>query len=206
MTWPAHSGPDTADRGADADTGAREDEGAASGTASRSPRCTTMPVAGRALLAITIEHRWLQRKVGHGLLDSDQPLDPATARRLACDAGIVPVVLGTRSEPLDVGRLSYTVPEGMRRALHLRDGGCSFPGCTRRPRRCHAHHVEHWIDDGETRLDNLTLLCVFHHHLVHHGHWTITMTDGRPWYTPPRWIDPHQRPRPGGRFPTTDTG
>ena len=88
----------------------------------------------------------------------------------------------------------------MRRALHLRDGGCSFPGCTRRPRRCHAHHVRHWADGGTTELDNLTLLCSRHHHLVHHNGWTVTMIDRRPWFRPPTWIDPHQEPRPGGRF------
>ena len=164
-----------------------------------------MPVLGRALLAVTIDHRWLTRTVGHGLLDSDQPLDPATARRLACDAGIVPVVLGSRSEPLDVGRLSYTVPDGLRRALHTRDRGCTYPSCTRRPRRCHAHHIHHWADGGTTSLDNLTLLCRYHHHLIHHDQWTVQMINGRPEYTPPRWIDPHQRPRPGGPTPLPAT-
>lgn len=188
-------------RGHDGCGGAGADPADDAGTADG---CTRVTVAGRALLAVTIDHRWLQARVGHGLLDSERALDPATARRLACDAGIVPMVLGSRGEPLDVGRLSYTVPEGMRRALHVRDGGCSFPGCTRRPRRCHAHHVRHWGDGGPTCLENLTLLCSHHHQLVHHEQWTITMVDGRPWYTPPRFVDPAQRPRPGGRFPLPD--
>jgi hypothetical protein len=79
-------------------------------------------------------------------------------RRWACDAEIVPVVLGSKSEPLDVGRLSRTVTDAIRRALNLRDGGCAFPGCSRRPRRCHAHHIRHWLDHGPTCLDNLVLL------------------------------------------------
>ena len=87
----------------------------------------------------------------------------------------------------------------MRRALNFRDGGCAFPGCTRRPRRCHAHHVEHWADLGPTCLDNLTLLCRHHHQVIHHGHWQIDMIDGLPWFTPPSWIDPERQPRPGGR-------
>jgi len=62
----------------------------------------------------------------------DEPVCVETARRLACDAGIIPVVLGSRGEPLDIGRLSRTVPTGMRRALELRDGGCRFPGGNRR--------------------------------------------------------------------------
>jgi hypothetical protein len=63
------------------------------------------------------------------------------------------------------------------------------------------HHVEFWGHGGPTALDNLTLLCLHHHQLIHHGHWTITMRDGRPWFTPPAWIDPDRRPRPGGRHP-----
>jgi len=134
-----------------------------------------------------------------GALDSGAFADPATVRRWACDAEIVPMVLGARSEPLDVGRLSRTVTDAIRRALNLRDGGCAFPGCTRRPRRCHAHHIHHRIDGGATSLDNLVLLCVFHHQLLHHGHWTVTLVDGRPTSTPPPWVDPDRRSRPGGR-------
>lgn len=89
----------------------------------------------------------------------------------------------------------------MRRAVIARDRHCSFPGCHRRPGRCHAHHVEHWLDGGPTALDNLTLLCRFHHHVVHHGGWQVAMVGGRPWFTPPRWIDPAQLPRPGGPVP-----
>jgi len=111
---------------------------------------------GRPLLTVTIDHEWLRLQVGHGLLDSDAAISPGEARRLACDAGIVPMVLGSRSQPLDVGRLSYTIPDGMRRAVHARDRGCTFPGCTRRPRRCQVHHARHWIDGGPTQLDNLS--------------------------------------------------
>ncbi|MDD7964933.1 HNH endonuclease signature motif containing protein [Actinomycetospora lemnae] len=158
---------------------------------------------GRALLTITIDHRWLREALGErggfGLLDSGARVHPATARRWACDAAVIPVVLGSRSEPLDVGRAQRTAGDAIRRALDLRDGGCAFPGCDRRPRRCQAHHVDHWLDGGETALDNMCLLCSFHHQLVHHGHWTIRMIDGRPWFTPPWIIDPGRRPRPGGR-------
>ncbi|MEJ2861598.1 HNH endonuclease signature motif containing protein [Actinomycetospora flava] len=161
---------------------------------------------GRALLTITLDQRWLTdtltthgRHRGYGLLDSDTPVHPATLRRWACDADIVPIVLGPKSEPLDVGRLQRTVTDAIRRALNLRDGGCAFPDCTRRPRRCHAHHIRHWRDHGPTRIDNLVLLCSYHHQLLHHDHWTVKILDGRPWFTPPDWIDPHRQPRLGGR-------
>ncbi len=161
------------------------------------PETTRGP--GRALLTITMDHRWLQLAIGHGTLDSGALTDPATVRRWACDADIVPLVLGSKSEPLDIGRRSRLIPDAMRRALNFRDGGCAFPGCTRRPRRCHAHHIEHWGAGGPTCLDNLTLLCRHHHQVIHHGHWQIDMIDGLPWFTPPAWIDPERQPRPGGR-------
>ena len=160
-----------------------------------------MRIGGQALLTITMDARWLQQQIGHGVLDSDTPVHPASVRRWACDACVVPVVLGTDSQPLDIGRLTRTVPDGMRRALIVRDGGCSFPGCTRRPKRCHAHHIKHWIDHGPTALENLTLLCRFHHTVIHHDQWQIAMIRGRPWFTPPAWVDPDRIPRPGGRHP-----
>ena len=159
------------------------------------------PARGRPLLMITIDHRDLAKQIGHGLLDSDRTIAASEARRLGCDAGIVPMVLGSRSQPLDVGRLAYTIPDGMRRALHQRDRGCCFPGCDRRPRRCQGHHVVHWADGGPTQIDNLALLCRFHHQLIHHGDWRLEMRQGRPWFVPPSWIDPLRTPRPGGPHP-----
>ncbi len=96
-------------------------------------------------------------------------LPVATARRLACDAGVLPVVLGSAGEVLDVGRRSRTVPTAIRNALVVRDGGCTHPGCSAPVSWCDAHHVVHWADGGPTSLDNLVLLCSAHHHLVHEG-------------------------------------
>jgi hypothetical protein len=107
------------------------------------------------------------------VLAGGQPVTAATARRLACDAGVIPVVLGADSEPLDIGRHSRVVPAGLRRALVLRDGGCRFAGCDRPPGWCDAHHIEHWADGGPTSLANLVLLCAHHHSLVHEG-WRLS--------------------------------
>ncbi|MEJ2887951.1 HNH endonuclease signature motif containing protein [Actinomycetospora aeridis] len=161
--------------------------------------------AGRALIAITIDHEWLRRAVGHGVLDNQQLVNAAAVRRLACDADIIPIVLGTRSETLDIGRRSRTVPDALRRALTVRDQGCAFPGCTRRPRRCQAHHVRFWGHGGPTEIDNLVLLCTHHHNQVHHAGWQVKMINRRPWFTPPPWIDPTQQPRPGGPAPPLPT-
>ncbi|HKA86578.1 MAG TPA: DUF222 domain-containing protein [Haliangiales bacterium] len=101
-----------------------------------------------------------------------------TARRLLCDAGIVPVLAGedAHGTPLDVGRKTRSVPTALRRALVARDVGCRFPGCAH-TRYVDAHHVRHWVDGGETTLANTVLLCTRHHTLVHEGGFRVT-TDG----------------------------
>src|SRR5215212_4840076 len=123
------------------------------------------------------------------------PLSAGLARRLACDATVIPMVLGSASEPLDVGRATRLIPPAIRRALIARDRGCAFPGCRRPPRWCDAHHIQHWADGGPTSLVNLVLLCDFHHDVIHHGQWTVTITDGRPVFVPPAWLDPTRSPR-----------
>lgn len=162
------------------------------------PGSPRLRAPGRALLTLSMDYAWLRAHIGHGLVGAEEEISPAEVRRLACDAGIVPMVLGTRSEPLDVGRLSYSIPEAIRRTLVFRDRRCSFPDCNRRPERCQAHHVHHWVDGGETCLENLCLLCAYHHRLIHHTEWQVDMIGGRPWFTPPAWVDPQRQPRPGG--------
>jgi hypothetical protein len=149
----------------------------------------------RPHLTVTVSLAVLRAELGDALLDGAGSIDAASARRLACDARIVPAVLGSRSEPLDLGRASYTVGAALRRALVLRDRGCAFPGCDRSYRSCHAHHCRHWIDGGSTELDNLVLLCGGHHRMIHHSDWDCTITHGRPEFRPPEFLDPTRAPR-----------
>ena len=109
-----------------------------------------------------------------------------TARRLCCDAGIVPVVDGPNGEPLSVGRRTRSIPPSVRRALANRDRGCRFPGCPA-THRLHGHHVQHWADGGETSLDNLVLLCPTHHRLVHEGGFDVQHLDDGAF----RFTNPH---------------
>lgn len=88
-----------------------------------------------------------------------KPVSPSMVRRLACQGRIIPMVLGTASEPLDVGREHRLATSAQVRALRRRDGGCTFPGCERPPSWCQAHHLRHWLDHGPIDLENLTLLC-----------------------------------------------
>jgi hypothetical protein len=91
-----------------------------------------------------------------------------TSRRICCDSTVIKIKEDESGEPLSIGRRSRTIPPAIRRALRVRDGGCRFPGCTH-TRFVDGHHIRHWADGGETRLDNLVLLCRHHHHLVHEG-------------------------------------
>jgi hypothetical protein len=102
-------------------------------------------------------------------VDGGGPITPEAARRLACDASVVRVITDGPSEVLDVGRRTRVVPAGMRRALAIRDGGCTHPGCDVPPEWCDAHHIVHWADGGETTLANLRLLCRRHHRMEHDG-------------------------------------
>ncbi len=102
-----------------------------------------------------------------------RPLRRRPIRRLACDAEIIPAVLGSQGEPLDVGRAKRLVTLAIWAALVIRDRHCAFPGCDRPPLMCHAHHILHWISGGETKLSNLVLLCGHHHRVIHHSPWQV---------------------------------
>jgi hypothetical protein len=105
-----------------------------------------------------------------GVGRSDLPID--TVKRLTCDGSLITIVEDNDGTPLDVGRKRRTVTTALRRALWSRDRHCSFPGCHN---RCYvdAHHIEHWAEGGATSLENLTLLCTFHHTLLHEGGFKI---------------------------------
>ncbi|MBI3647628.1 MAG: DUF222 domain-containing protein [Actinobacteria bacterium] len=123
---------------------------------------------------------------GTSELDHVGPVHPETARRLACDASVMRVVMAGRSQPLDVGRRTPVVPPAMRRAVIVRDRRCRFPGCDRPHTWCDAHHVVHWADGGPTALPNLVLLCRRHHRMVHQpGGFRLELMDGRPVFRRP---------------------
>ena len=133
-----------------------------------------------------------------GLTDAGVELPPEVVRRMACDAEIIPIILGTPGGSADAGRLRRAVSLRLRRLLVARDRHCRWPGCHEPPSRCDAHHVWHWIDGGPTNLDNLVLLCHRHHRFLHqHGYRMVPQPDGT-------WLavqdsDPKPTPRRGKR-------
>jgi hypothetical protein len=144
-----------------------------------------LPVEGgeRPHLALTMPLSDFVELTGTAEVEGGGVMGAASARRVGCDSRVLRVVVGARSEVLDIGRAARTVPNALRRALIVRDGGCAFPGCHRRPRQCHAHHVVHWAEGGPTSLGNLVLLCGEHHRLIHHSHWEAAIDGGRPVFT-----------------------
>lgn len=108
-----------------------------------------------------------------------------TSRRMACDASVIHWHENANGDPLNVGRKTRSIPPAIRRALHRRDRGCRFPGCTC-TRFVDSHHVRHWADGGETRMNNLLLLCRRHHRLVHEGGFAVRAgRDGQFTFTDP---------------------
>jgi hypothetical protein len=160
---------------------------------------TELPENGgdRPQVVVTTAYDVLTKQLGAGTLDTGDRLSPAAVRILCCDAMLLPAVLGTAGQLLDLGRERRLFTGPIRRALVLRDGGCAFPACDRPPRWCDGHHVIGWPEGGPTRLANGVLLCPFHHRAIHQpGGWTVFIApDGLPTFIPPPWVDPDQKPQ-----------
>ena len=145
-------------------------------------------------VTVTVDYETLIKQLSGATLDYGQHLSAAQTRLAACDAKIIPVVMGGDGEPLDVGRAMRTAPLGIRRALVARDRRCVFPGCDRAPALCQAHHVLEWNHDGHTEINNMCLLCPTHHRWVHAIGWDITIRGNLVEFRPPAILDPDRRP------------
>ncbi len=96
-------------------------------------------------------------------------LPKVTLQRITCDCRISRVITDGASQVLDIGRASRNPTTAQFRALVARDRGCTWPGCDRPPGWCRSHHIWHWTAGGPTNLDNLRLLCGYHHRMAHEG-------------------------------------
>jgi hypothetical protein len=142
-----------------------------------------VPTTPKAELFVTMDLADLVARVNAGTVfgsgDAGELLGAETVRRIACDAGIVPVVLGSKGEVLELGRRHRLFTDAQVRTLWLRDQHCTFPGCEVPAAWCDAHHLWHWGDGGGTDLDNAGLLCGRHHTVVHAKGYHGQMVDGR---------------------------
>jgi hypothetical protein len=156
----------------------------------------SIPTTTKAQLFVTMDYDRLAARLsspragGHdpglaagtviGGTHSGALLAPETVRRLACDATLIPLVLGTDREILDWGRAKRLFTASQNKRLWLRDGGCTYPGCDAPAQWCDAHHLVHWTDGGSSDLDNAVLLCGHHHQLVHRRRLAGTLADPPP--------------------------
>ncbi|MEO5921519.1 MAG: DUF222 domain-containing protein [Pseudolysinimonas sp.] len=129
----------------------------------------------------------------------DEPITASAARRLSAVAEIIPVVLGSESEPLDLGRAVRLATQPQRDALAIRDGGCIWPMCDAPPAWCEVAHVTAWASGGGTDLDNLMLMCAFHHRCFDNDGWQLHEIAGERCLIPPAWVDSARTPRRAGR-------
>src|SRR5581483_11840490 len=146
----------------------------------------------RPHVVVTVDFDVLRKELGAGTLDTGEPLTPEQVRRIACDANLLPAVLNTHGQVLDLGTARRLFTGAVRRALILRDGGCAFPGCDRPPRWSQGHHIHPASLGGPTSLANGVLVCGHHHRTLHEGHWQVRIAaDGLLEFIPPTHLDTH---------------
>lgn len=160
-------------------------------------RAGELPVSGGvpATVVVTIDEENLRRRTGGGTSSDGSRLSVREVLALADQAEVIPTVLAKSGAVLTLGRSRRIASRSQTLALIARDGGCSFPGCAHPPEWCERHHLKAWIDGGRTDLDNLTLLCRYHHHNFERRGWACRLNlDGLPEWVPPRHVDPERRP------------
>jgi hypothetical protein len=161
--------------------------------------CDQAPGAAITLV-VRADVETLKDGIGYGTFDNlDQPVSASTVRKMAACAEIIPLVLGTDSLPLDVGRAARGFTKAQRIALLERDGGCACCGIT--APYVEAHHILWWLrDKGRTDLSNGVMLCPACHIRIHTDGWMIRVDERQQvWFTPPPHVDAEQKPRLGGK-------
>ena len=159
----------------------------------------------RTTIVVRMSEQALRTGLGEAQIDGiEEPISAGTARRLAAEGGIIPVVLGGRSEVLDLGKTRRLFSRAQRVALAERDDGCAWANCKKPPSHAEAHHIKWWSVKKWTDLINGVLLCTCHHHRVHRDGWGIKVIDNVVWFIPPSSVDIYRKPRRGGRLPARE--
>ena len=160
-------------------------------------RSGTLPDCGGAPVTVLahLSETQLREQTGYATTGHGDLIPVTTLLRLASEATVIPVVFDDAGGILSYGQRRRLASCGQRQALAARDHGCCFPGCTRPPAWCEAHHVIPWNLGGPTALDNLCLLCAYHHREFERRGWIVEIVNGVPQWTPPAWLDPQRKPR-----------
>lgn len=160
-------------------------------------RSADLPAAGGVPVTVLLRTTAVEVDAGVGVAQTSRG-DLLSVRDLAAmssDAELMPVMTNPEGAVLSLGRTRRLASRAQRLALASRDGGCSFPDCSRPAAWTEVHHVRPWQDGGATDLSNMCLVCRYHHRDFEARGWQVRMADGLPEWTPPVWLDPAQRPR-----------
>ena len=157
----------------------------------------TLPDSGGvpATVLVTMTLTQLETRLGVATTGHGGLLSITAALNHAADAAIIPIVLTDTGGVIGYGRDNRHATPAQRRALAARDKGCSFPGCDAPPGWAETHHVIHWAHGGLSDLDNMTLVCGFHHREHQKMGWECHIKNGTPEWLPPWWIDPDRTPQ-----------
>ena len=136
-----------------------------------SARISSDPDPDRATVVVHARLDALSGEAG-AEIEGGPVIGPETAQRLACNARVQVVTEDEGGDPIRLGRLLRVPSAAMMRQLAYRDGECRFPGCGARA-FTQAHHIAWWQKGGATDLQNLLLVCFFHHRLVHEHGWGV---------------------------------
>lgn len=160
-------------------------------------RSSELPDSGGtpATAIVHIDLDDLLRGAGGGELGGGARISLGQVAELLDQAEIAWCLEDAKGAVLELGRSRRIASPAQTLAMIARDGGCSFPGCDVPPEWSERHHVVPWLAGGRTDLDNLTLLCRYHHRHFEQRGWTCRMNADRlPAWSPPRWVDREQRP------------
>lgn len=170
--------------------------GTTDGTIAGSTGEDQMPLAPNFTMNVTVDlATFMGQLETAGLTDRGEDISAATCRRIACNAGIIPIVLDGTGVPLELGRTRRYFNRAQRRAIAVRDKGCINPGCTMSANRCEAHHLDPWMLGGRTDVSRGCLLCPACHQSYHAGKFRIEMIRGIPHVLAAKSRDPEQLPR-----------
>ena len=162
-------------------------------------------------VTINIDYDALRNQIGSATLSTGDDMSASQARRFACNANLLPLVLDGNTKILDLGMSKRLYNRYQRIALATRDKGCTWRGCDRPPAWCEAHHLTWYSHDGPTDMTNGALFCFYHHHLLHNGEWDARIgTDANGQHCveviPPKRVDPQQKPLRHTRFRSPPSG
>ena len=132
----------------------------------------------------------LQNRARAACLDFGGPVSAESLRMLCCDAAVVPIVMNGTGQPLDVGRATRTIPDGLRRAVAARDAGCAHPARASYVLGGNSPPVGSGSTGARRHCRTCAMLCSAHHRQIHSTEWLVRIRDGLPEFIPPPWIDP----------------